>query len=389
MAHIEGCGCGSCSGGVLPTGARGYNGWQPILSTVIDNVNLDEEDDYRVVLQLVGWAGGTGPTPTLFIGQYIGTTGMVSAIASAVNIRGAKGADGEPGADGTDATVTVNSVLGLNISGSVSKGCLDFLGNTLGDYLIAIIAALCELIASSGGGSVSYTNQQLFFSQFDGITFTGYTLTKANAISQSGATLSAALIAVSAPSFVVPSGVTSIQVELFGGGGTTGSSDDKGNALIVKNGGSVKLYSLQGDPTSITSTSGGISNCIVNLNGENGNPPSQPSPGAVSTFTGSLETSVAYQLGMGGVGGKGGKGATEGYGDGSSGTSGADGPTAIETSSNFPSSPADDGQWGAGGGAYGRQILTVTPGDIFYIYTFFNTTVGKHNNNSKVIISWN
>ncbi|WP_225784262.1 hypothetical protein [Xenophilus sp. Marseille-Q4582] len=63
-------------------GADGADGWAPILATVADGA--------RYVHQVADWTGGTGTKPAT--GDYIGPTGLVSDIASAVNIRGAAGA---------------------------------------------------------------------------------------------------------------------------------------------------------------------------------------------------------------------------------------------------------------------------------------------------------
>ena len=74
-------GAAGTSGG---TGTDGDDGWSPILAAVSDNE--------RRVLQVSSWTGGTGTPPAS--GQYIGSTGLVTAIADAVDIRGEAGADG-------------------------------------------------------------------------------------------------------------------------------------------------------------------------------------------------------------------------------------------------------------------------------------------------------
>lgn len=78
----------------FPGSLTGNNGWSPLLSVVVDAVNLDPDGNDRDVLQLVGWFGGEGTTPTDYVGQYLGTTGFVPAIANGTNIRGARGAAG-------------------------------------------------------------------------------------------------------------------------------------------------------------------------------------------------------------------------------------------------------------------------------------------------------
>lgn len=62
-------------------GSSGTNGWTPILAVVSDGV--------RRVLQVVDYTGGTVNKPA--IPRYVGATGFVTDITSAVNIRGADG----------------------------------------------------------------------------------------------------------------------------------------------------------------------------------------------------------------------------------------------------------------------------------------------------------
>ena len=86
-------------------GLQGFNGWSPILSIVTD---AD-----RRVLQLSGWTGGTGEEPSS--GQYVSSSGLVSDISLAVDVRGAvglqgiQGIQGEAGTNGTDGK-TITSV---------------------------------------------------------------------------------------------------------------------------------------------------------------------------------------------------------------------------------------------------------------------------------------
>ena len=87
-------------------GAAGNNGWQPAFSVV--------SDGERRVLQLTSWVGGGGSTPTDLINYYVGSAGMVSDIASGMDIRGAEGA---AGADGT--------ILGTDTGYSAWTGTAD------------------------------------------------------------------------------------------------------------------------------------------------------------------------------------------------------------------------------------------------------------------------
>ena len=77
----------------------GDEGWSPKFATVSDGA--------RRVLQVADWFGGGGTKPD--VGQYVGETGFVAAIADGIDIRGAAGQDGEdstvpgpPGPPGRD-----------------------------------------------------------------------------------------------------------------------------------------------------------------------------------------------------------------------------------------------------------------------------------------------
>lgn len=63
------------------------SGWSPVLSVI--------EDNSRRVLQVEDWVGGEGSKPPT--GDYIGSTGLVSDIVQAIDIRGPKGEKGDPG----------------------------------------------------------------------------------------------------------------------------------------------------------------------------------------------------------------------------------------------------------------------------------------------------
>ena len=66
---------------VLQKGDTGNTGWSPVFAVVNDGT--------RRVQQVVDWTGGQGTKPTT--GQYVGATGLVASIASAVDIRGPAG----------------------------------------------------------------------------------------------------------------------------------------------------------------------------------------------------------------------------------------------------------------------------------------------------------
>lgn len=86
-------------------GDQGFNGWSPVLSVVADN--------NRRVVRVDSWTGGTGTPPVS--GLYLGSSGLVSDIALATDIRGIQGLQGiqgekgDKGDDGEDGR-TVSSI---------------------------------------------------------------------------------------------------------------------------------------------------------------------------------------------------------------------------------------------------------------------------------------
>lgn len=84
------------TGAAGPAGADGLDGWTPALAVVTDGG--------RRVLQVADWVGGEGIKPAT--GLYVGATGLVSDVASAVNIRGDQGPPGSV-ADGEKVDITV------------------------------------------------------------------------------------------------------------------------------------------------------------------------------------------------------------------------------------------------------------------------------------------
>src|SRR5205823_5992805 len=71
-------------------GAEGDDGWSPILAAMRDGA--------RRVLQVSGWAGGSGTAPAS--GQFVGDAGLVGNISNAADIRGAQGPQGDLGLPG-------------------------------------------------------------------------------------------------------------------------------------------------------------------------------------------------------------------------------------------------------------------------------------------------
>lgn len=97
-------------------GATGFNGWSPVLAVVSDN-------DRRVV-RVNSWTGGTGTPPDS--GLYLGSSGLVSDIELATDIRGIQGLQGvqgdagPAGQDGVDgrtvSSITFNPDLSVTVT---------------------------------------------------------------------------------------------------------------------------------------------------------------------------------------------------------------------------------------------------------------------------------
>ncbi|NBJ13356.1 hypothetical protein [Microvirga arsenatis] len=93
-------------------GTTGDKGWSPVFSIVSDSA--------RRVLQVTDWVGGAGTKPAT--GSYVGSAGLVSDIAQAVDIRGPAGP--AVGANSVDNTLLADMATGT-IKGRVSSGTGD------------------------------------------------------------------------------------------------------------------------------------------------------------------------------------------------------------------------------------------------------------------------
>lgn len=102
---------------VLQKGDTGNTGWSPVFAVVNDGT--------RRVQQVVDWTGGQGTKPTT--GQYVGATGLVASIASAVDIRGPAGT----GSVSSNGTIVDGSI-------AVFEGTT---GSTIRSFTPAVIAA--------------------------------------------------------------------------------------------------------------------------------------------------------------------------------------------------------------------------------------------------------
>lgn len=90
-------------------GTDGYDGWSPKLAVV--------SDGSRRVQKLQEWIGGSGAKPG-GEGYYIGSSGLVSSISSATDIRGATGPTGPKGNDGVFNSSDFWATSTYKISGS-------------------------------------------------------------------------------------------------------------------------------------------------------------------------------------------------------------------------------------------------------------------------------
>ena len=110
----------SLKGATGATGDSGANGWTPSIRTEVrlDPRDLPEaERADGLVLRIIDWTGGSGAKPAV---GYLSSTGLVTNINSATNIRGtrgdtggtgAQGLQGVAGANGKDAAQVTNIVI--------------------------------------------------------------------------------------------------------------------------------------------------------------------------------------------------------------------------------------------------------------------------------------
>lgn len=135
------------SGGARLQGVAGNTGWSPRFGVATDSA--------RRVLQLVTWVGGGGTPPT-GAGQYVGTAGLVPAIADAVDIRGSVGATGTQGNAGPSGTAGWSPVLAPATDGD------------------RIVMQLTDWVGGTGAEPTDFIGQYL--------TLSGYTSTIGDAI---------------------------------------------------------------------------------------------------------------------------------------------------------------------------------------------------------------
>jgi len=98
----------SSSQKIILSATLGNAGWSPVVSLI--------SDGNRRVLQVSDWVGGSGSPPA--IGGYIGSSGLVSSIVDAINIRGEKGEQGDPSPNylHTQSTNSNNWLINHNLN---------------------------------------------------------------------------------------------------------------------------------------------------------------------------------------------------------------------------------------------------------------------------------
>lgn len=111
-------------------GGDGEKGWSPLISAIVDGS--------RRVLAVFDWVGGVGDKPT--DQGYVGATGLVADIATAIDIRGATGASGAGTGDMQAATYDPSGKAANAFDRSKHEGVqpiasVDGLSSALGDKL--------------------------------------------------------------------------------------------------------------------------------------------------------------------------------------------------------------------------------------------------------------
>lgn len=141
-------------------GSAGTNGWSPIFAVASDGL--------RRVLQLIDWTGGTGTKPA--VGSYLGAGGFVATAAAAVDVRGIEGLPGDDGLSGWTSVLAVVAdgerrvfqvvdwVGGTGVKPTVGL----YVGST---GLVSLIASAVDIRGAAGtggtGGGGGYSLSQL------------------------------------------------------------------------------------------------------------------------------------------------------------------------------------------------------------------------------------
>lgn len=302
----------------------------PAAAVVNLTVNLADTASAYTAGARVRVSSTAAPTTNFFEGvitSYSGTSMVIaqdyttSVVATPtswnINIAGLQGS----------TVITETQLLDIEVP-VIDTQCLTPSNNTLGALFNAILTRLCNT------SPTTYPFSQLIVGKYDGTTFGTTTFSGLPALVP--ATVAGLLAGVSGFTWTVPGTTTRVKFELYGGGDTTGGLQGDNGCFILKTDGTNYYYATTGEigsTSALISAPGGTSNCPTFINGDAGNPYGD------ATNPGS------------GIGGQGGTAIT---GKGADYAAGGAGPYLAT---------------GGGGGAYGAIELTVTPGDVYYIYT--------------------
>lgn len=133
-------------------GDTGDKGWSPVFAVASDGA--------RRVLQVVDWVGGEGTKPAT--GSYVGSSGLVGTIGSAVDIRGPAGTAAIPDGDKGDITTSTggsvwtidNNVVDMSKIQAVATGV--FLGRRTagtGNVEVMTVAQATALLNAAVGAN--------------------------------------------------------------------------------------------------------------------------------------------------------------------------------------------------------------------------------------------
>lgn len=122
-------------------GADGSNGWTPNIAIVADGE--------RRVVQVLSWSNGSGTPPTT---GYLGSTGIVTDIAQATNIRGIQGVQGIQGATGATGAQGIQGIQGNAGTSAYQLAVLEGFVGTESEWLASLVGATGATGAAGADG---------------------------------------------------------------------------------------------------------------------------------------------------------------------------------------------------------------------------------------------
>jgi hypothetical protein len=175
-------------------GTNGANGWTPLFAAVADGT--------RIVLKVADYTGGTGEKPAA--GQYVGEAGLIADLASAIDFRGPTGQNGSNGWTCIESDVHDGARIVRQITDWVGgTGEKPAVGKYVGETgLVDAIADAVDQRGPAGGPAGAVRNNVTAVDCANGNDSTG----EANNLSQPFATLHAAISASASGSTIVLSG---------------------------------------------------------------------------------------------------------------------------------------------------------------------------------------